>query len=547
MTSHSPGVVRNRVVSVVHSPGDLVSPDKGPTIKGNMADGSALRRSPSSSPAPTGDVCVKLEWRWRRWCGHSAVVVLTHVVLTCLEPKLDGMNTTLAVLCAFDVVGRLVHNGAGLCDKATDSDKNRSSFWFVWLHGGSVSISIWGVVDVLMLVAAAVVSCMLNVPWVRCAWVRVVLHLPNLPGARKILLALAAGVTQLLSLVLLMTGVIFVFAMTAHVWLAEACEGDWREERCDGADYFGTPGDAMFTMVQILTLEWAGVVRAVLLYNGYCWPLFIAFLLLCSFSMVGIITGVIVTAIMDHRATEHWINPDLPGPDPPETSSKCDDSPSHYLRRVDDVFRREDDEISESPRNRPLSSDDEDDLTSATQAQASQSQFDEAPAWADQLFRDLESRIEHIEPRTDHSSAASDQAATRFDDDVSCCTDNTVSSTTLGGPARSKDASDGVTLCSAHNKQSPPKPAAGRRKRRGSIVDAAGKADAANRARAYALARQEKPSPAIVQGTAPALEQQELEQLHYCATVRVPVRSRGCVKTDDDEKEPLSPSSRNNK
>ena len=200
------------------------------------------------------------------------------------------------------------------------------------------------------------------------------------------------------------------------------------EERCDGADYFGTPGDAMFTMVQvglisdvpltqwlqILTLEWAGVVRAVLLYNGYCWPLFIAFLLLCSFSMVGIITGtwgpaggqaqshllvwagVIVTAIMEHRATEHWINPDLPGPgtactvqrihgnhchpnlhcntvhycmfrtdlaDPPETSSKCDDSPSCYLRRVDDVFRREDDEISESPRNRPLSSDDEDDLT----------------------------------------------------------------------------------------------------------------------------------------------------------------------------------------
>ena len=87
----------------------------------------------------------------------------------------------------------------------------------------------------------------------------------------------------------------------------------------------------------------------------------------------------------------------------------------------------------------------------------------------------------------------------RFDDDVSCCTDNTVSSTTLGGPGRSKDASDGVTLCSAHNKHSPPKLAAGRRKRRASIVDAAGKADAANRARAYALARQEKLSPAIVQ------------------------------------------------
>jgi voltage-gated sodium channel len=64
-------------------------------------------------------------------------------------------------------------------------------------------------------------------------------------------------------------------------------------------DWFGTLGDSMFTLFQIMTLEsWSmGIVRPVMEIYPWAWILFVAFIILSSFTVLNLFIAIIIDSM----------------------------------------------------------------------------------------------------------------------------------------------------------------------------------------------------------------------------------------------------------
>eukprot|EP00747_Dinoflagellata_sp_TGD_P098800 gnl/TRDRNA2_/TRDRNA2_167555_c1_seq2.p1 gnl/TRDRNA2_/TRDRNA2_167555_c1~~gnl/TRDRNA2_/TRDRNA2_167555_c1_seq2.p1 ORF type:complete len:302 (+),score=49.32 gnl/TRDRNA2_/TRDRNA2_167555_c1_seq2:101-907(+) len=81
----------------------------------------------------------------------------------------------------------------------------------------------------------------------------------------------------------------------------------WGEDEHLVRDWFGTIPHSMETLFQFMTLSlWNEVAETLSkeLPEGVVWPCFIAYLLICSYSMMSLITGVISDALISARADE---------------------------------------------------------------------------------------------------------------------------------------------------------------------------------------------------------------------------------------------------
>ena len=70
-------------------------------------------------------------------------------------------------------------------------------------------------------------------------------------------------------------------------------------------DWFGSIGESMYSLFQIMTLEsWSmGIVRPVMEEYPYAWAFFVPFILVTTFAVLNLFIGIIVDA-MQHQTNE---------------------------------------------------------------------------------------------------------------------------------------------------------------------------------------------------------------------------------------------------
>ena len=112
------------------------------------------------------------------------------------------------------------------------------------------------------------------------------------PSMRLVVEAMLKALPGMGSIVLLMALIFYVFAV-----MATKLYGDLVPER------FGTLGDSLFTLFQMMTLEsWAEAnVRPILEHRPMAWLFFVPFILIATFVVLNLFIGVIVDSIQTLR------------------------------------------------------------------------------------------------------------------------------------------------------------------------------------------------------------------------------------------------------
>jgi len=112
------------------------------------------------------------------------------------------------------------------------------------------------------------------------------------PSMRLVVEAMLKALPGMGSIVLLMGLIFYVFAV-----MATKLYGDLLPER------FGTLGDSLFTLFQMMTLEsWAEAnVRPILEHRPMAWLFFVPFILVATFVVLNLFIGVIVDSIQTLR------------------------------------------------------------------------------------------------------------------------------------------------------------------------------------------------------------------------------------------------------
>jgi voltage-gated sodium channel len=123
------------------------------------------------------------------------------------------------------------------------------------------------------------------------------------PQMRRIIAALVSVIPGIGSISLIVGLFFYVFAIMATGLFGERFP-----------EWFGTLGESMYTLFQIMTLEsWSmGIARPVMEAFPYAWLFFIIFILLVTFIMVNLLIGIIVDAIF---ALKEETNEADPSPD----------------------------------------------------------------------------------------------------------------------------------------------------------------------------------------------------------------------------------------
>jgi voltage-gated sodium channel len=112
------------------------------------------------------------------------------------------------------------------------------------------------------------------------------------PSMRLVVEAMLRALPGMGSIVTLMALIFYVFAV-----MATKLYGDLAPER------FGTLGDSLFTLFQMMTLEsWAEAnVRPILEHRPMAWLFFVPFILIATFIVLNLFIGVIVDSIQTLR------------------------------------------------------------------------------------------------------------------------------------------------------------------------------------------------------------------------------------------------------
>ena len=110
------------------------------------------------------------------------------------------------------------------------------------------------------------------------------------PSMRLVINALISAIPGLMSVIALLSLVFYVGAVMATVLFGEQFQ-----------DWFGTIGDSLFSLFQIMTLEsWSmGIARPVMEKFPLAWLFFIPFILCTSFAVLNLFIAIIVNAMDD--------------------------------------------------------------------------------------------------------------------------------------------------------------------------------------------------------------------------------------------------------
>jgi len=117
---------------------------------------------------------------------------------------------------------------------------------------------------------------------------RVLRLLTIVPQMRKVVSALLAAVPGLSSIILVLLLIYYVFAVMATNLFGAAFP-----------EWFGTIGDSMYSLFQIMTLEsWSmGIVRPIMEEYPMAWMFFVPYILIATFTMLNLFIAIIVNAM----------------------------------------------------------------------------------------------------------------------------------------------------------------------------------------------------------------------------------------------------------
>ncbi len=153
---------------------------------------------------------------------------------------------------------------------------------------GRFFYSAWNVFDFLI-VAVALIPASGPLEVLRVLRILRVLRLISLiPQLRVVAEALLGAIPGIASVAGLMSIIFYVFSVMA----TELFGGDHPQ-------WFGSLGDSMYTLFQVMTLEsWSmGIVRPVMETHAYAWAFFIPFILIATFTMLNLFIAIIVDAM----------------------------------------------------------------------------------------------------------------------------------------------------------------------------------------------------------------------------------------------------------
>jgi voltage-gated sodium channel len=125
---------------------------------------------------------------------------------------------------------------------------------------------------------------------------RVLRLLSMVPRLRFVVESLLRAIPGILSIALLMVILYYVFAVMA-TGLYGSSFPQW----------FGTLGESMYTLFQIMTLEsWSmGIVRPVMETHPYAWLLFVPFILFATFTILNLFIAIIVDTMQSMHESQH--------------------------------------------------------------------------------------------------------------------------------------------------------------------------------------------------------------------------------------------------
>lgn len=153
--------------------------------------------------------------------------------------------------------------------------------------------SAWNVFDFLI-VAIALIPTSGPLEVLRVLRILRVLRLISLiPQLRVVAEALLGAIPGIISVAGLMSIVFYVFSVMATELFGN-----------DHPEWFGSLGDSMYTLFQVMTLEsWSmGIVRPVMETHAYAWAFFIPFILIATFTMLNLFIAIIVDAMQSVQA-----------------------------------------------------------------------------------------------------------------------------------------------------------------------------------------------------------------------------------------------------
>ena len=130
---------------------------------------------------------------------------------------------------------------------------------------------------------------------------RVLRLVSAIPRLRRVVAALLHAVPGVASVGVLLLIVFYVFAVISTKLFGQ-----------EFPDWFGTVGKSMYSLFQIMTLEsWSmGIVRPVMEVEPWAWLVFVAFILLSSFTVLNLFIAIIIDSMqaMHHSEKEHTVD-----------------------------------------------------------------------------------------------------------------------------------------------------------------------------------------------------------------------------------------------
>jgi len=124
---------------------------------------------------------------------------------------------------------------------------------------------------------------------------RVLRILTIVPSMRRVVGALVGAIPGLTSIAMVLLLIYYVFAVIATNLFS-----------VDHPEFFGTLGDSLYTLFQIMTLEsWSmGIARPVMETHPYAWLFFVPFILVATFTMLNLFVAIIVNAMQTFSEQE---------------------------------------------------------------------------------------------------------------------------------------------------------------------------------------------------------------------------------------------------
>jgi voltage-gated sodium channel len=156
----------------------------------------------------------------------------------------------------------------------------------------------WSLFD-LIVVGIALVPASGPLSILRALRVLRVLRLVSaVPAMRRVVTTLLGALPGLGSIAILLSLFYYVFAVIATKIFGDVFP-----------DWFGTLGQSLYTLFQVMTLEsWSmGIARPVMEAFPYAWVFFIPFILIATFTMLNLFIAIIVNAMQSFNDAEHAV------------------------------------------------------------------------------------------------------------------------------------------------------------------------------------------------------------------------------------------------